>query len=261
MGTGAAHCLAACGFRVCVTEILQPLAVRREVSFCEAVFEGRKEVEGIIAERASGLEEIQRIWGEGKVALVVDPSCSVRESLQPDVLVDAILAKKNTGTRIGDAPLVIGLGPGFLAGRDAHRVIETNRGHNLARIIEAGEAEPDTGIPGEIAGYARERVLRAPAGGILIAVRRIGDPVQEGETIARIEGVSLDSKISGVLRGILHDGLQVEKGMKVGDVDPRGIREHCFTISDKARAIGGAVLQAILRKTGTFPGSSHRGRT
>ena len=248
MATGVAHRLARSGFRVCLTEIPNPLTIRREVSFSGAVFEGQKEVERILAERVSGVEEIYRCWKEGKVAVVIDPGCSIREPLNPDVVVDAILAKKNTGTQIGDAPLVIGLGPGFYAGKDVHLVIETNRGHHLGRVIEEGEASPDTGIPGEISGYTWERVLRAPATGRFKGRKRIGDRVERSEAVAEVGGVFLESKIEGVLRGIVHDGLGVEEGMKVGDVDPRGIREYCFTISEKARAIGGGVLEAILMR-------------
>ncbi len=247
MATGVVYRLARSGFRICITEIAEPLAVRRAVAFCEAVFEGQKEVEGLKAIRVNGKGEILRAWGVGDVPLIIDPECSIRDVLSPDVVVDAILAKRNIGTTIGNAHLVIGLGPGFYAGRDVHFVIETNRGHYLGKIIEKGEAEPDTGIPGEISGYTWERVLRAPASGRFKGKKQIGDRVDVGEIIAEVDGVSVVSKINGVLRGILHDGLYVRKEMKVGDVDPRDAREHCFTISDKARAIGGGVLEAILR--------------
>jgi len=248
MATGVAHRLTRCGFRVCLTEISQPLAVRRAVSFCEAVFEGQMGVEGLLARRVVGKEEIFRAWKEGKVPLIVDPECTIRQVLNPDVLVDAILAKRNTGTRITDAPLVIGLGPGFRAGDDVHWVIETNRGHRLGKVIEEGAAEPDTGIPGEISGYTWERVLKAPVGGKFKGKKQIGDRVERGEVVAEVEGVPLDSKVAGVLRGILRDGLRVQERMKVGDIDPRGIREYCFAISEKARAIGGGVLEAVLMK-------------
>ncbi|HEX7372510.1 MAG TPA: selenium-dependent molybdenum cofactor biosynthesis protein YqeB [Thermodesulfobacteriota bacterium] len=248
MATGVAHRLARSGFRVCVTEIPEPLAVRREVAFGEAVFEGQKEVEGLTAKRSAGGEEIIRAWGKGEIPVIVDPPAAIREELQPEVVVDAILAKRNTGTRLGDAPLVIGLGPGFRAGEHVHMVIETNRGHRLGMVLEEGEADPDTGIPGEIAGYTLERVLRAPARGRFRGRRQIGDLVEKGEVVAEVDGNPVEAGIGGILRGILRDGIQVQEGMKVGDVDPRGIREHCFTISDKARAIGGGVLEAILRR-------------
>ena len=248
MATGVVHRLARCGMRVCITEISEPQAVRRGVAFCEAVFEGEKEVDGLVARLIIGEREILKAWEEKMIPLVVDPECRIREILQPSVLVDAILAKKNTGTRLEDASLVIGLGPGFRAGKDVHLVVETNRGHNLGRVIEDGEAEPDTGVPGEIGGYTWERVLRAPASGRFQAKRQIGDAVQKGEQVAEVEGLGVEAPIAGVLRGILRDGLFVPQGMKVGDIDPRGIRTHCFTISDKARAIGGGVLEATLMR-------------
>ncbi len=251
MATGVAHRLARSGFRVCLTEIPRPMAVRREVAFCEAVYDGEKEVEGLRARRVAGKDEILRSWEEGQIPLVVDPECSIRRELSPEVLIDAILAKKNLGTRIDDAPLVIGLGPGFCAGRDVHYVIETNRGHSLGRVIENGQAEADTGVPGEIAGFTWERVLRAPAAGEFRGKKRIGDPVQKGEVVAEAGGEPVAAKIDGVLRGILRSGVRVTAGMKAGDVDPRGIREHCFTISDKARSIGGGVLEAILMRYNT----------
>ena len=248
MASGVVQRLVRSGFRVCITEIPEPLAVRREVSFCEAVFEGRKEVEGLVGKRVSGKEGILLAWQEGEVPVIIDPGCAIRKILSPDVLVDAILAKKNTGTSLGDAPLVIGLGPGFYAGRDAHFVIETNRGHRLGRVIEEGESDPDTGIPGDIGGHTWERVLRAPAGGRFQGKKQIGDRVEKGEIVAEVGGVPLKSMTSGVLRGILHDGLMAEPNMKVGDVDPRTTRETCRTVSEKARAIAGAVLEAVMRK-------------
>jgi xanthine dehydrogenase accessory factor len=248
MASGVVQRLVRSGFRVCITELPEPLAVRRRVSFCEAVFAGRSEVEGLIGRRVSDKEEVHRCWGDGEVPVVIDPRCAIRKILSPDVLVDGILAKQNTGTALSDAPLVIGLGPGFLVGRDVHVVVETNRGHNLGRVIEEGEAEPDTGIPGEIGGYTWERVLRAPAGGTFRGKKQIGDRIEKGEVVAEVGGVPLEAAIAGVLRGILHDGLTAVPNMKVGDVDPRAAREHCLTVSEKARAIGGAVLEAVMRK-------------
>jgi xanthine dehydrogenase accessory factor len=248
MASGVAHRLVRSGFRVCITELPEPLAVRRGVSFCEAVFAGQTEVEGLVGRRVSGKEEVRHCWEEGEVPVVIDPTCAIRKILLPDVLVDAILGKRNTGTTLSDAPLVIGLGPGFWAGRDVHVVIETNRGHHLGRVIEEGETQPDTGIPGDIGGYTWERVLRTPADGKFRGKRQIGDPIEKGEVVAEVEGVPLKAHISGVLRGILHDGVRVELNMKVADVDPRALREHCLTVSEKARAIGGAVMEAVMRK-------------
>ena len=248
MGTGVAHRLFHSGFLVCLTEIPEPLAVRREVSFCEAILEGQKTVEGVKAIKVEDEGTIKQAWAKGWIPILVDPQCRVRRKLNPDVIIDAILAKANTGTQINNASLVIGLGPGFRAGEDVHLVVETNRGHNLGRVIERGEAEPNTGVPGDIGGYTWERVLRAPRAGRFRGRKKIGDPVEKGEIVAEVERLPVHSQISGVLRGLLRDGGKVERDMKLGDVDPRAAREHCFTISDKARAIGGGVLEAVLRR-------------
>jgi xanthine dehydrogenase accessory factor len=197
------------------------------------------EVEGLVARLAEGGEEIHVALAAGQVPVVIDPQGGVITRLRPTVVVDAIMAKRNTGTSITDAPIVIGLGLGFTAGLDVHTVIETNRGHHLGRVILAGRAEPHTGVPGPTAGFTVERVLRAPCEGTFTGERRIGDAVEAGEVVAFVAGELVMAKISGVLRGLLADGLPVKAGMKVGDVDPRGVPEHCFTISDKARAIGG----------------------
>lgn len=246
MASGVAHRLSRCHFKVCMTEISHPQAVRREVSFCEAVYDGEKSVEGLTAKLVDSYEQIPDVWDTGSIPIIVDPEAKVSDFLKPTVLVDAILAKKNVGTKITDAPLVIGLGPGFHASRDVHLVVETNRGHNLGRIISEGAAEENTGIPGVIAGFSRERVLRAPADGTLETVRQIGDPVQAGDAVGSVEGLQVQAEIQGVIRGLLRDGTRVWKGMKIGDIDPRGIKEHCYTISDKARAVGGGVLEGIL---------------
>ena len=228
-------------------EIEKPLAVRREVSYCEAVHDGRKTVEGVEAVRVAGPDEIKQAWGSGKIAVAVDPMWHMLNDLEPNLVVDAILAKRNLGTRLQEAELVVGLGPGFNAGRDVHLVIETNRGHNLGRIISSGPAEPNTGIPGSIGGFAEERVLRSPAEGQFTTQRCIGDPVATGEIVGSVQGTDVRSGISGVIRGLIRSNTVVATGMKIGDVDPRGRSEYCYTISDKARAIGGAVLEAILR--------------
>ncbi len=246
MATGVAHQLASCHFRVCMTETFNPQAVRREVAFSEAIFDREKEVEGITARRVESPDLIQEVWKEGKIPILIDPEAEVKDFLKPDVLIDATLAKKNLGTKITDAPLVIGLGPGFHAGKDVHFVIETNRGHDLGRIISNGEAEPNTGIPGAIGGYMEERVIRAPRAGKFKALKRIGDRVGANEKVGMVGDVEVRARIGGVIRGLLRDGTEVWKGMKLGDVDPRGIEAHCYTISDKARTISGGVLQAIL---------------
>jgi xanthine dehydrogenase accessory factor len=246
MASGVAHRLSKCHFRVCMTEIPKPQAVRREVSFCEAVYEGEKTVEGITAKRVNSYDEVEEAWNSDQIPLIVDATSSIKDILKPDVIVDAIMAKKNLGTKITDTPLVIALGPGFCAGKDAHLVVETNRGHNLGKIITEGEAEKNTGIPGEIAGFSAERVFRAPKNGVLSTVKEIGDYIEPEDVIAFVEDMSIKAKIKGVIRGLLRDGTEVWKGMKTGDVDPRGIKQHCYTISDKARAAGGGVLEGIL---------------
>jgi xanthine dehydrogenase accessory factor len=247
MASGVAHRLHQSHFKICMIEISHPLAVRREVTFSEAIYEGEKEVEGVRAKLISKTEEIGSVWKKSKIPILIDPDGKkTRVFLKPDVLVDGIMAKKNLGTQINDAPLVIGLGPGFSAGKDVHVVIETNRGHHLGKMILGGSAEPDTGIPGEIGGYTTERLLRTMKKGTFHPQKSIGERVNKGSVVAVVDDFPVMAKISGVVRGLLREGVEVKKGMKVGDIDPRGKREHCFTITDKARAIGGGVLEAIL---------------
>jgi xanthine dehydrogenase accessory factor len=245
LATGVAHRLHRVGMKVVVTELAQPTVIRRAVAFASAVFEGEVAVEGVVARRVEDAAQALALLPEGVIPVLVDPSASVIRELKPNVVVDAVIAKRNTGTKITDAP-VVALGPGFTAGLDAHAVIETNRGHDLGRVILEGQAAPDTGIPGPVMGYASERVVRAPGGGVFRGVKAIGDKVEAGDVVARAGDQPVLAPISGVLRGLLADGLVVKEGMKVGDVDPRGVHGHCFTISDKARAIGGSVLEAIL---------------
>ena len=248
IASGVVHRLALSHFKICITEVSAPQAIRREIAFSEAVYEGEKTVEGVTAKLISSPSDIDFAWNEGKIPVVIDPTTTIKESLKPDILIDAIMAKKNVGTKISDASLVIGLGPGFHAGNDVHRVIETNRGHNLGKVIYQGQAEPNTGIPGEIAGISSERVVRAPRAGCLLTNKQIGDFAQSGEVIAFVDGSPIKATISGVIRGLLRNGVDVFEGMKVGDIDPRGIKEYCYLISDKSRAIAGGVLQAILEK-------------
>ncbi len=248
MASGVAWRLFQSHFQILLTEIPQPLAVRRGVSFCEAVYEGSQSVEGVEAVRIQLLEECAAVWRSHRIPLLIDPELSQAFKLKPQVLVDAILAKKNLGTRITDAPLVIGLGPGFRAGIDAHLVVETQRGHNLGRLYSQGEAEPDTGVPGTIGGFSGERVLRAPVAGIINPLKAIGDGVEAGEVVAEVDGVPVLARIPGVLRGLIRKGTPVTAGLKIGDVDPRGIPLYYQTISEKARSIAGAVLEGILRR-------------
>lgn len=244
--SAVAYRLVKCHFKVVMTEVTNPEAVRRGVTFSEAVFDKTKEVEGITGKLVTSIDDIFSAWGEKKLPVIVDPTASIAGAMRPDVLVDATMAKKNIGTSMSDAPLVVGLGVGFVAGSDVHVVIETNRGHNLGRVISQGSAEPDTGHPGIIAGFGIERVLRAPCDGVLISTHQIGDDVSEGEIIANVDHMPVVARISGVIRGLLRSGTAVTQGMKLGDVDPRANKEYCYTISDKGRAIAGGVLEAIL---------------
>ncbi|HLI07729.1 MAG TPA: selenium-dependent molybdenum cofactor biosynthesis protein YqeB [Ktedonobacteraceae bacterium] len=265
LATGVIHRLHRAGFPVAATELPEPTVVRRTVSFAEAVLLGEMTVEGVTAQRVTSLEEITGQLANGRVPVIVDPEGHVLRQLRPPVLVEATLSKRNTGITIDDAPIVIALGPGYEAGRDAHAVVETNRGHNLGRVYYEGSAEPNTGVPGAIAGYTIERLLKAPAAGKIYGVRQIGDMVQADEVVAQIhevdcpgepcscQSVPVIAAIPGILRGLLRDSLTVSKGMKVGDIDPRAAREHCFTISDKSRAIGGGVLEAILHLMQQLP--------
>ncbi|MDY7038066.1 MAG: selenium-dependent molybdenum cofactor biosynthesis protein YqeB [Thermodesulfobacteriota bacterium] len=247
IASGVAWRLHHCGLRVLITEIDQPMAVRRKVSFCEAVYDGRANVEGIEAMLVKRVEDVSNAWDERKIPLFVDSHCESRHSIKPDVLVDAILAKKNIGTSLNNAPLVIALGPGFEAGRTAHFVVETNRGHNLGRLLTSGSAEPNTGVPGSILGIKADRVLRAPADGVWQNKRNIGDSVKKGDLIGSVDGMPVEALIDGTIRGIIRPGINVRTGLKIGDIDPRGKKEFCHTISEKALAIGGGVLEGILR--------------
>lgn len=247
LATGTISKLSRCGFRVAALEREAPTVIRRTVSFAQALFDGSATVEGITAVKARGEEEIRCAWDRGEIPVIPDPEGVWIERLQPQAVVDAILAKKNLGTRRDMAPTVIGLGPGFSAGEDVHGVIETNRGHNLGRVILEGPAEADTGIPGNIAGFTRERVLRSPASGVLEVLRDIGSLVEEGEPLATVGGQEVLSPLKGVVRGMIAPGTEVPEGFKIADVDPRGDAAYCRIISDKARAIAGGVLEALLR--------------
>ena len=247
MASGVAWRLFKSGFnRMCMTDVSQPQAVRREVSFCEAIYDGHKTVQGVTAKLIASFDAISEAWDLGQIPILVDPEAGVIDFLKPYVVIDAILAKKNLGTKKTDAPLVIGLGPGFCAGRDVHLVVETNRGHDLGRVIHEGEAEKNTGVPGVIAGYGAERVFRAPKDGRFLILNDIGELVEAGKVVAEVDGMPVKAQINGVIRGILRDGTEVWKGMKAGDVDPRGKKDSCYTVSEKTLAIAGGVLEGIL---------------
>lgn len=286
LATGIIHRLHRAGHRVIALETDYPAAIRRQVSLCEAVYDGSAAVEGVTArlvpaladaetdaETYSGINDtpaahivsekwdssaIKAVLEAGEVPLLIDPKGESIALLRPDVVVDAIIAKKNLGTTINMAPLVIGVGPGFTAGQDVHLVIESMRGHNLARIITDGMAQPNTGVPGNIAGFTSERVIHAPAAGYIHDVRKIGDIVQKGDEIARIytdkesydnalsEYVPVNATITGIIRGLIREGYYFREGFKIADIDPRESElTNCFTISDKARSIAGSVLEAV----------------
>lgn len=262
LATGSIYYLWKSGFRVLVLEAEHPAAIRRQVSLSEAVYQKETIVEQMKAVRVESLEQIQEVWSAGNVPVLVDPNGESIQKLQPDVLIDAIIAKKNLGTNRAMAPLTIALGPGFFAGQDVDYVIETKRGHNLGRIIIDGTAVPNTGIPGNIGGYAKERVIHARADGILHNVAHIGDVVEQGQEIAYItsdendkdnvsaekpaERYMVQATIPGIVRGLIRDGYPVTRGFKIADIDPRQEElKNCFTISDKARCIAGSVLQLV----------------
>ncbi len=246
IATGIAFRLKKSGFQVVMSDLPVPTSIRRTVCFSEAIINGETTVEDITARLAKSAEEALEIMRGGEIALLADPEGETARRLNPDVVVDAILAKKNLGTKITDAPIVIGVGPGFSAGMDCHAVVETMRGHTLGRAYTSGSAQPDTGVPGNILGFTLERLLRAPCAGVFHGVKQIGDEIQAGEVCAYVDDEPIVSGIGGVLRGLLPDGITVTEGMKSGDVDPRCDRSHCFAVSDKALAVGGGALEAIL---------------
>lgn len=246
LATGIALRLYHCGHRILMTEIPIPLTVRRTVAFSRAVYERRARVEDVTAELAFSYEDAEHIMEEGNIAVVVDPQADIRRSFRPDVLVDAILAKKNLGTAMTDAPLVVGVGPGFTAGEDCHCVVETKRGHTLGRVIWRGSAIPNTGVPGNVGGYTTERLLRASGAGKMEPTAHIGDRVEKGQIVAYTGGKPVYAAMSGLVRGMLQAGVDVTERLKIGDIDVRCEPEHCRTVSDKALSIGGGVLEAIL---------------
>lgn len=233
-------------FDVIMTELPVPLAVRRTVAFSEAVRLGRTVVEDVKAARAESADEVKKCLKKGIIPVMPDPEAKIIKEMKPDVVVDAVLAKRNTGTSIDDAPLVIGVGPGFEAGRDCHFVIETKRGHTLGRVIREGSAIPNTGVPGNVGGQTINRLIRASADGIFHPEKKIGDPVKDGERVGNVDGIPVCACTDGMIRGLLQDGVRVTTGLKSGDVDPRGDTVDYRTVSDKALAVAGGVLEAVL---------------
>jgi xanthine dehydrogenase accessory factor len=248
VASAVAHKLTRSRFRVCLTEVAQPVAVSRGVAFCEAIYDGEKEVEGVVARLVTSTEEIDAAWTEGKIPILVDPETEIKDRLNPDIIIDAVMAKKNLNTRINDAPLVIGLGPGFCVGKDVHIIIETNDSERLGKVILSGEAEPDTRVPLNVLGITGERVLRSPASGIFKGIRNMGDLVAAGETVATVDKQPVKARMDGVLRALIRDGLKVEEQTKLGEIDPRQDKELCYTIRPRTRAIAGGVLEAILMR-------------
>ena len=253
IASGIALRLWRAGLRPVMTDLPEPSSIRRTVCFSEAVRLGQTRVEEVEARRAETPAQALDLLARGILPVLADPEGACLRELRPDVVIDAILAKVNTGTAISDAPAVIAVGPGFCAGTDCHAVVETKRGHTLGRVIREGGAIPNTGIPGLIGGYAAERVMHSANAGAFRCVRAIGDAVEAGETVAWVGDVPLKAAIPGILRGLLPEGFPVPRaGFKCADVDPRGNRDHCFTVSDKALAVGGGVLEAVLALTGVF---------
>lgn len=247
LATGIASRLYGAGHQILMTEIGVPLTVRRTVALSRAVYEGQANVEEMEAVLAENQEEAEAAIRDGKIPVMVDPKAECRNWYKPDVIADAIIAKKNTGTRITDAPFVIGIGPGFTAGKDCHCVVETKRGHTLGSIIWTGSAIANTGVPGNIGGYTTERLIRASADGVIEPKVKIGDLVEKGQVVAMTGEKPVFAQMSGIVRGMLQPGAAVTEHLKIGDIDARAERSHCETISDKARAIGGGVLEAAER--------------
>ncbi len=255
LATGTIHKLYKCGFPVLILETANPSAIRRNVAFSEAVYQGCQTVEAVTCYLADSFIRAEKFLQEGKLVILVDPKGEAIFRLHPLAVVDAILAKKNLGTHKDMAPVTIALGPGFIAGKDVDAVIETKRGHNLGRVIWQGSAAPNTGIPGMVGGYSKERVIHSPAEGVLRNICRITDTVKKGDLIAVVETedekIPVTATLDGLLRGLLRDGYLVTKGFKIADIDPRTEEyQNCFRISDKARCIAGGVVEAILERKG-----------
>lgn len=248
LATGVAHRLQQSGFKVVMLELPKPLVVRRTVSFASAVYEGFAMVEAVEAKLCPSVDLVSVIFKSGKIPLLIDPQGEALLKLQPKIIIDAIMAKTGRTSLLTDAEFVIGLGPGFIAGTDVHAIIETKRGHTLGKVIYLGKAAADTAEPGLIDGYGKERLLRSPADGIFKPLKEIGEIVQAGEAVASVNDQTIRAEIDGLIRGMLYPKLEVRAGMKVGDIDPRGSKLDYLTISDKARAIGGGVLEAIMHR-------------
>lgn len=246
LATGVAARLHRAAFRVLVVELPAPLAVRRTVSAAQAVFSGEIKIEELHAHLASGIDQVHKVWAAGDLPVMIDPEASSADALRPMVIVDARMRKRGPEWDLRSYPLGVGLGPGFVAGENCHAVVETRRGHTLGRVIWNGAAAPDSGVPDPVFGLDADRVLRAPRDGHVAGHAQIGDLVQQGDLLAEVAGAEIRAAFAGVLRGLVHESVEVRSGMKVGDLDPRSEPSHAFLISDKALAIGGGVLEAVL---------------
>ncbi|MDR7855356.1 selenium-dependent molybdenum cofactor biosynthesis protein YqeB [Tissierella sp.] len=245
LATGIGHRLFKAGYKIIILEIEKPLAIRRAVSFSEAIYIGEITVEGVKAVFAKNLQEIKETINNNTIPVYIDETGSIISEIKPLAVIDAIIAKRNLGTNRNMSPITIGVGPGFEAGVDVDLVVESKRGHYLGKVIYEGQAAENTGIPGETMGYAEERIIRSPKGGMVKPFFNIGDRVEAGEIVCNVGDIAVEARISGILRGLIREGIYVPEKAKIGDIDPRGIKDYTFTISDKARAIGGGVLEAI----------------
>jgi xanthine dehydrogenase accessory factor len=248
LATGVAARLSRSGFDVIVTEIAKPLAVRRLVALAQAIYDGQVAIEELRGQRIEDPIAAEDLLSEGIIPVLIDPNADSRSRLHPVALVDGRMTKQPPGAEIDPEMFVVGLGPGFTAGLNCHAVVETNRGHRMGRVYWEGSAEPDTAVPERVASHDVDRVLRAPSAGVLENKLKLASIVRAGDVIATVNQVPLTAAFDGVLRGLLHSGLEVEEGMKVGDLDPRGEVAYCYLISDKSLAVGGGVLEALLSR-------------
>jgi xanthine dehydrogenase accessory factor len=246
VASGVIYRLCKAGFDVIAMEKANPDCVRRRVCFAEAFYQGEMQVEGVTAVLVDSSDQALADMGQSLVPLLIDPNAESLADLQPEAVIDGRMLKQDIDTHIDMAPVVIGLGPGFTAGKNCHAAVETRRGNDLGRFMYDGSPHADTGVPAQVNGISLDRVLRSPADGIFTAGCDIGDMVKQGQVLGNVSGISVIARIDGVVRGIIHDGLTVAAGQKIGDIDPRGIEKLCYTISDKAHAIAEGVLNALL---------------
>lgn len=245
LASGVAMAFYNSGFQVLMTEVKEPTVIRRSVAFANCIYEEKMEIEGVTGFHVTE-DNYLNCLEKGNIGVIIDPECKIKERYKPEILVDAILAKKNLGTMIDDAPIVIGCGPGFSAGKDCHLVIETKRGHQLGKIIKKGQAIENSGIPGIIEGRGIERVLYSPVAGKVEHIKKLGDIVEQDDIILKVDGVPVKSPFKGILRGLIVEGMMVPEAMKIGDIDPRLNSEYCYTISEKAMSIGRAAVEGSL---------------